>query len=127
VPKNLDLSKSSDWAGLVCDVGWDEKFTGLTPGTGEGNQVFACESFREGRLPDWIDHRPVFWSTFSVIARSGHPRPERAGITPGNVVPIDLFCDLGHASTSLAARACRRSPFAPKQRAGSIAHLRALQ
>ncbi|MEX0407735.1 LysR family transcriptional regulator [Aquibium sp. LZ166] len=47
-------------------------------------------------FPDRVDHRPVFWSTFSVIARSGHPRLARAGIAPGDVVPVDLFCDLGH-------------------------------
>lgn len=46
-------------------------------------------------FPDRVDHRPVFWSTFSVIARSGHPRLARAGIAPGDVVPVDLFCDLG--------------------------------
>lgn len=47
-------------------------------------------------LPDWIESQPVFRSTFSVIARKGHPRLERAGVLPGDVVPIDLFCDLGH-------------------------------
>lgn len=47
-------------------------------------------------FPDWVDHRAVFWSTFSVIARHGHPRIARAGLAPGDVVPIDLFCDLGH-------------------------------
>ena len=47
-------------------------------------------------FPDRVAHRPVFWSTFSVIARSGHPRLARAGIAPGDVVPVDLFCDLGH-------------------------------
>lgn len=47
-------------------------------------------------FPDWVDHRPVFWSTFSVVARSGHPRLARAGMNAGDTIPIDLFCDLGH-------------------------------
>jgi DNA-binding transcriptional LysR family regulator len=47
-------------------------------------------------FPDWVDHRPVFWSSFSVIARHGHPRLARANLKAGDVVPIDLFCDLGH-------------------------------
>jgi DNA-binding transcriptional LysR family regulator len=48
------------------------------------------------KLPDWVESQPVFQSTFSVIARKDHPRLKRAGILPDDVVPIDLFCDLGH-------------------------------
>ncbi len=48
------------------------------------------------KLPDWVDSCRVFGSHFSVIARDGHPRLERAGVRPGDTVPIDLFCDLGH-------------------------------
>lgn len=47
-------------------------------------------------LPHWIDSQPVFHSSFVMIARKGHPRLQRAGVTPGQAVPIDLFCDLGH-------------------------------
>jgi len=47
-------------------------------------------------LPDWTESQPVFQSSFSVIARKRHPRLLRAGLLPGDVVPIDLFCDLGH-------------------------------
>jgi DNA-binding transcriptional LysR family regulator len=50
----------------------------------------------ETKLPDWIDSAPVFQASFSVIARNQHPRLLRAGVAPGDVVPIDLFCDLGH-------------------------------
>lgn len=46
--------------------------------------------------PDWANTRPMLMSDFQVIARRGHPRLRRAGITPGEVVPLDLFCDLGH-------------------------------
>jgi DNA-binding transcriptional LysR family regulator len=47
-------------------------------------------------LPDWVEGRPVFRSSFSVIARKDHPRLKREGLSGGDVVPIDLFCDVGH-------------------------------
>lgn len=47
-------------------------------------------------FPSWIDYEPVFRSPFVMIARKGHPRLRRAGVRPGDTVPIDLFCDLGH-------------------------------
>jgi DNA-binding transcriptional LysR family regulator len=47
-------------------------------------------------LPDWAEYQPVFHSGFSVIARKQHPRLKRAEVAPGDVIPIDLFCALGH-------------------------------
>ncbi len=47
-------------------------------------------------LPDWIECRPMFRSSFSVIARKGNDRLDRAGVGPGEVIPLDLFCDMGH-------------------------------
>lgn len=47
-------------------------------------------------LPDWVESRPAFRSNFSVIARKGHPRLKREGLSNGDVVPLDLFCDVGH-------------------------------
>ncbi len=47
-------------------------------------------------LPDWVESRPVFNSSFSVIARNDHPRLKREGLSEGDVLPIDLFCDVGH-------------------------------
>lgn len=47
-------------------------------------------------FPGWIDYTPAFQSAFVMIARSGHPRLERMRVKPGDVVPIDLFCDVGH-------------------------------
>lgn len=47
-------------------------------------------------FPKRIEFRPGFRSSFSVIARRDHPRLARAGLHPGQVVPLDLFCDLGH-------------------------------
>ncbi|MFZ7089739.1 LysR family transcriptional regulator [Primorskyibacter sp. 2E233] len=45
-------------------------------------------------VPDWILQESLFHSSFVTIARKGHPRLCR--ILPGDVIPIDLFCDLGH-------------------------------
>ncbi|GGA08921.1 LysR family transcriptional regulator [Neptunicoccus cionae] len=47
-------------------------------------------------LPDWAESRVMFQSGFSVIARKDHPRFEQAGVQPDAMVPIDLYCDLGH-------------------------------
>lgn len=47
-------------------------------------------------MPDWVECRPVFRSSFSAIARKGHPRLARAGLEPGGTMPLDLFCDLPH-------------------------------
>ena len=47
-------------------------------------------------FPSWSAHQPLFQSRFVMIARSSHPRLERSGVASGTVVPIDLFCDLGH-------------------------------
>lgn len=47
-------------------------------------------------LPGWAERKTMFRSKYSVVARSGHPRFRDAGLKPGEVVPIDMFCDLGH-------------------------------
>ena len=52
--------------------------------------------FPEMAWPAWIDQRPVFTSSFAMIARRNHPRLGHAGVEPGGTVPLDLFCDLGH-------------------------------
>jgi DNA-binding transcriptional LysR family regulator len=54
----------------------------------------------EREFPAWIAHEALFHAEFSVIARSGHPVLEAAGIAPGGVVPMDLFCALGHVLCS---------------------------
>lgn len=53
--------------------------------------------------PEWIERQPVFTSSFLVIARRGNPRLAR--VAPGAVVPIDLFCDMGHVLFSPEGRA----------------------
>lgn len=55
-------------------------------------------------LPDWLDRRPLFRSGFAVIARQGHPALGAAGIAPGQVVPIDLYCALPHVLFSPQGR-----------------------
>ncbi|MGS4919637.1 MULTISPECIES: LysR family transcriptional regulator [Mameliella] len=50
----------------------------------------------ETPLPDWVEGQPVFSSSFSVIARKSHPRTTELALSPGDVMPLDLFCDLGH-------------------------------
>ena len=47
-------------------------------------------------LPDWAEGRLLFHSDFAVIARKGNPRVVHAGLTDGQVIPLDLFCDMGH-------------------------------
>ncbi len=47
-------------------------------------------------LPDWAEWQRVHTSDFCVIARSGHQRLADAGVNPGSVIPIDLFCDISH-------------------------------
>jgi DNA-binding transcriptional LysR family regulator len=50
----------------------------------------------ETPLPDWAEDQPVFSSSFSVIARKAHPRTAELVLASGDVMPLDLFCDLGH-------------------------------
>ncbi|WP_235857806.1 LysR family transcriptional regulator [Marimonas lutisalis] len=55
-------------------------------------------------FPDWADSHDVMTSTFSLIARNGHPRIANARLSPGDVIPIDLYCDLGHVLFSPEGR-----------------------
>ena len=55
-------------------------------------------------MPDWVDRRALFHSPFTLVARRRHDRLKRAGIVPGGVVPLDLFCDLGHVLFSVEGR-----------------------
>lgn len=47
-------------------------------------------------FPPWAEDQIVMRSGFVVIARQGNPRLARAGIMPGDTIPIDLFCDMSH-------------------------------
>lgn len=46
----------------------------------------------------WVARRPLFQSSFVVIARQGHPAT--ATLAEGAEMPLDLFCDLGHVLMS---------------------------
>lgn len=54
----------------------------------------------ERAFPAWIEHEALFHADFAVIARSGHPALAEAGVAPGDVVPMELFCALGHVLCS---------------------------
>ncbi len=54
----------------------------------------------ERPFPAWIAHEPLFHAEFAVIARHGHPRLTAAGIRPGDMIPMDLFCALDHVLCS---------------------------
>lgn len=67
------------------------------------NHVQSIEQYRvdmvvlpEIDFPAWIDGRRVHHSRFVSIARQGHPRLRRAGLRPGDTIPLDLFCDIPH-------------------------------
>lgn len=51
-------------------------------------------------FPAWIAHEPLFDAAFAVIARQGHPALTAAGVTPGDIVPLELFCALDHVLCS---------------------------
>jgi len=53
--------------------------------------LIPMESF-----PGWVDSILVFSSRFVVIGRLGHLGLKQAGLKPGDTIPIDLYCDLGH-------------------------------
>lgn len=47
-------------------------------------------------LPGWANTEKLFRSSFCAIARRGHPEISASGISPGQMIPLDLFCELGH-------------------------------
>lgn len=51
-------------------------------------------------FPNWIAHEPLFRAKFAVVARQGHPALTAAGVAPGDVVPIEIFCALEHVLCS---------------------------
>lgn len=50
----------------------------------------------ESPLHGWADCVPTITSGFKVIARKDHPGIAEAGLKAGEVMPIDLYCRLGH-------------------------------
>lgn len=48
--------------------------------------------------PNWVARRPLFHSSFVVIARNSHP--DLGGLANDETLPLDLFCSLGHVLMS---------------------------
>ena len=45
-------------------------------------------------FPDYLRYEILFKSEFIIGARPDHPRLKRMGLAPGDVIPLDVFCDL---------------------------------
>jgi len=54
----------------------------------------------EQALPAWLDHEPLFHPDFAVIARKDHPVLLDAGLANGDIMPLDLYCELRHVLCS---------------------------
>lgn len=76
----------------------------------------------ETDFPAWTERRRVHTSRFVVIARRGHPRLARAGLSPGDRLPLDLFCDLQHVVFSPEGKA-RAMGDAALARVGRVRHV----
>lgn len=50
----------------------------------------------EQSVPDWVERKVLMQLEFVVIAARGHPEIAAAGVQPGDIMPMDLFCSLGH-------------------------------
>jgi DNA-binding transcriptional LysR family regulator len=48
-----------------------------------------------------VTSRPLFPSPFMLVARRGHAALAAAGIAPGAIIPLDLYCALPHALRSV--------------------------
>ncbi|MFC3078435.1 LysR family transcriptional regulator [Phenylobacterium terrae] len=53
------------------------------------------------QLPEWVATQALFVSPFVMVAAKDHPQIAAAGIAPGEVLPLDLFCALPHAIRSV--------------------------
>lgn len=47
-------------------------------------------------FPEWTDRRPLFHSSYVVIAAADNPLLAKAGTRPGETLDMDLFCQMGH-------------------------------
>jgi len=48
-------------------------------------------------VPAKVSHEALFLSSFAIVAAADHPKIAAAGVSPGEVLPLDLFCELPHA------------------------------
>lgn len=71
----------------------------LVPGALEGAlERYECDLAIVPRIdpPGWFDWQPLFEAEFVVITRSGHPATQQAGLAPGDTLPMETYCALGH-------------------------------
>lgn len=47
-------------------------------------------------FPDWTDRRFLFYSSFVTIAAQDNPLLAQTEVAPGDMLPMELFCELGH-------------------------------
>jgi DNA-binding transcriptional LysR family regulator len=59
----------------------------------------------EMSFPEWVDSERLFGSEFILATRRDHPALTAAGLAPGDVVPMDVFCSLGHIVMSPEGKA----------------------
>jgi DNA-binding transcriptional LysR family regulator len=52
-------------------------------------------------MPDWVSRQLLFRSPFVVIAARGHKAIRKAGVKPGDRLPLAVFCALPHALRSI--------------------------
>ncbi|MDW6021077.1 LysR family transcriptional regulator [Mesorhizobium sp. BAC0120] len=52
-------------------------------------------------IPDWVSSTLLFHSPFAIIAAKDNAVIRRAGVREGEVLPMELFCDLPHAIRSI--------------------------
>jgi DNA-binding transcriptional LysR family regulator len=52
-------------------------------------------------MPDWVSRELLFHSPFVVIAARGHKVIRKAGVKPGDRLPLAVFCALPHALRSI--------------------------
>lgn len=45
-------------------------------------------------MPDWVDQAVALHSSAFAVARAEHPRLKRAGLKPGDTMPMEIFCDM---------------------------------
>jgi DNA-binding transcriptional LysR family regulator len=78
----------------------------LESATGEVERLLrdnAIDAALERRMemPDWVSSRPVLLSSFVTVAARDHAQIGGAGIKPGDILPLELFCRLPHALRSV--------------------------
>jgi DNA-binding transcriptional LysR family regulator len=52
-------------------------------------------------MPEWVARELMFHSPFVVIAARRHAEIRAAGVKPGAILPLELFCSLPHALRSI--------------------------